>query len=169
MSRDWVHIDNDEVSSLSLLSRSTKSPISWLSPYFNAPIYVASNALPSNIASYSIAILQTGSFLGRALSGILADLFGVWNMYVTMGLASGISIFAFWCPQPIPTAVAIIGLLSYGFASGAWITLVAASCGAISPTREFGMRLGMLWSLSSLGALAGPVICGGEARSPQYL
>jgi len=83
-------------------------------------------------------------------------------MFVTMGLLSGVSIFAFWCPQPIPAGVGIVGLLSYGFVSGAWVTLVAASCGAISPTREFGMRLGMLWSLSSLGALAGPVICGGE-------
>jgi MCP family monocarboxylic acid transporter-like MFS transporter 10 len=79
-----------------------------------------------------------------------------------MGLLSGVSIFAFWCPQPIPGAVGVIGLISYGFVSGAWVTLVAASCGAISPVREFGMRLGMLWSLSALGALAGPVICGGE-------
>lgn len=65
----------------------------------------------------------------------------------------------------MPDAVVIIGLLGYGFGSGGWITLVAASCGAISPVREYGMRLGMLWSLSSLGIIAGPVICGGEFSS----
>jgi MCP family monocarboxylic acid transporter-like MFS transporter 10 len=89
-------------------------------------------------------------------------------MYIAMGLGSGISVLAFWCPQNVPAAVGIIGLLAYGITSGAWITLVAAACGAISPTREFGMRLGMLWSLSSLGTLAGPVICGGKSASLQW-
>lgn len=112
-----------------------------------------------------MAILQVGSFLGRALSGVLADKFGVWNMYTLSGLTSAISLFAFWIASPLPDAVIVLGLIIYGFGSGAWITLVAASCGAISPVREFGMRLGMLWSLSSIGILAGPVICGGELFS----
>lgn len=136
---------------------------SWLSPYFNAPIYATSNGASETIASYAVAILQVGSFLGRALSGVLADRFGVWNMYTLSGLTSAISLFAFWIASPLPDAVIVLGLIIYGFGSGAWITLVAASCGAISPVREFGMRLGMLWSLSSIGILAGPVICGGES------
>lgn len=132
----------------------------WLSPYFNAPVYATSNNTSSAIASYSIAILQAGSFLGRALGGVMADQFGVWNMFTSFGLVAAISLFAFWTARPMPDAVVIIGLLGYGIGSGGWVTLVAASCGAISPVREFGMRLGMLWSLSSLGIIAGPVICG---------
>jgi len=136
--------------------------VSWLSPYFNAPIFASSNNVHPTIQSYAIAILQTGSFLGRALSGILADRYGVWHMYTASGLISAISLFAFWTGNPMPDAVVVIGLLGYGFGSGAWISLVAASCASISPVREFGMRLGMLWSLSAIGILAGPVICGGE-------
>lgn len=83
-------------------------------------------------------------------------------MYTSSGIISVVSLFAFWTASPLPAPVVIIGLFGYGFGSGAWITLVAASCGAISPVREFGMRLGMLWTLSSFGMLAGPVICGGE-------
>ncbi len=41
-------------------------------------------------------------------------------------------------------AAVVVGMVAYGFGSGAWISLVAASTGAISPTRDFGMRLGML-------------------------
>ncbi len=139
--------------------------LSWLSPYFNAPILSSSNNLSPKISDYSIAILQAGSFVGRVLSGILADAFGVWNMFVTMGMICAISLFAFWTAAPIPPAAVVVGMVAYGFSSGGWISLVAASTGAISPTREFGLRLGMLWSLSSIGILAGPVICGGESLS----
>ncbi|ORY28265.1 major facilitator superfamily domain-containing protein [Naematelia encephala] len=134
--------------------------MNWVSPYFNAPTLATSNYLPTNIASYSVAILQAGSFTGRALSGVLADAVGVWHMYVLMALLQAVVIFAFWTASPLPAAAVVVGLAGYGFASGAWITLVAASMGAISPTREFGMRLGMLWSLSSIPLLIGPVICG---------
>ncbi|ADV19523.1 hypothetical protein I305_03094 [Cryptococcus gattii E566] len=130
------------------------------SPYFNAPVLLTSNGLSENLASYSIAILQAGSMIGRALSGVLADLFGVWTVFVISILGSSISVYAFWVPQSINTATAVVGLVAYGIFSGAWIALVAASCGAISPTREFGMRLGMLWSTTSVLCLIGPVICG---------
>ena len=137
--------------------------VSWFSPYFNAPILSSSDDLSPSISDYSIAILQTGSFFGRVLSGILADAFGAWNIFVTMAAVSAISLFAFWTAAPIPPAAVVVGTVAYGFGSGAWISLVAASMGVISPTREFGMRLGMLWSLSSIGILAGPVICGSES------
>ncbi|ODN83254.1 hypothetical protein L202_01428 [Cryptococcus amylolentus CBS 6039] len=130
------------------------------SPYFNAPILFDSNNLSPELADYSIAILQAGSMIGRAMSGALADLFGVWTVFVCSILGSSISVYAFWVPPSINVATAVVGLVAYGAFSGAWIALVAASCGAISPTREFGMRLGMLWSTTSVLALAGPVICG---------
>ena len=82
-------------------------------------------------------------------------------MFVSSGLVSAISLFAFWTASPLPAPAVVVGLVAYGFGSGAWISLVAATCGAISPTREYGMRLGMLWSLGAVGILAGPVVCGG--------
>lgn len=110
-----------------------------------------------------MAFVQAGSFLGRGLSGILADRYGVWNVFVTSGLGLTVTLLAFWTGVPLPDAVVVIGIITYGFASGAWIALVAASCAAISPTREFGMRLGMLWSCTAVLQTFGPVICGGES------
>ncbi|WWD01292.1 hypothetical protein V866_008235 [Kwoniella sp. B9012] len=134
--------------------------MNWLSPYFDAPTLISSNNITGPIADYSIAILQVGSFFGRATSGILADTFGIWTVFVSSILGSSISILAFWVASPIPAGAVVVGLVGYGFASGAWVTLVAASTGAISPTREFGMRLGMLWTVTSIPSLIGPVICG---------
>ncbi|WVF72075.1 hypothetical protein IAT40_006887 [Kwoniella sp. CBS 6097] len=134
--------------------------MNFFSPYFNAPTLASGNNLAPSISNYAIALLQVGSFFGRASSGILADTFGVWNVFITSIVGCSVTVFAFWVASPIPPAAAVVGLVSYGFASGAWITLVAASTGAISPTREFGMRLGMLWSLTSIPTLIGPVICG---------
>ncbi|WVR05290.1 hypothetical protein IAU60_002303 [Kwoniella sp. DSM 27419] len=134
--------------------------MNFFAPYFNAPVLANSNHLPASITNYAIAILQVGSFLGRATSGILADTFGIWTVFVSSIVGCSITVLAFWVATPLPAAVAVIGLVTYGFASGAWITLVAASTGVISPTREFGMRLGMLWSLTAVPALIGPVICG---------
>jgi len=109
-----------------------------------------------------VALLQTGSFFGRVASGLLADRFGVWKTFVSMGVLSALFLYTLWTPTVLPGGVVVVGLVSYGFVSGAWITLIASSCAAISPVREVGMRIGMLWTLTAPASLAGPVICGGE-------
>jgi MFS family permease len=129
-------------------------------------LYTTSNQTSSTITYYSVAFIQAGSFLGRALSGILADKFGVWNVFVINGFGLTVTLLAFWTGVPLPDAVVVIGIITYGFASGAWITLVAASCATISPTREFGMRLGMLWSCTAILQSFGPVISGGQSDWP---
>lgn len=40
------------------------------------------------------------------------------------------------------------------------IALVAACCAQLSPVREFGLRLGMMWSVAALPLLAGPQVSG---------
>jgi len=130
------------------------------SPYFNAPILSSSNHVSTVLSDYSIAILQAGSFLGRALSGVLADTFGVWHMFMFAAVLEAITMFAFWTVSPIPAPAVVVGEVLFGFSSGAWIALVAASCGAISPVKEFGMRLGMIWTVTSIPLIIGPVVCG---------
>jgi MCP family monocarboxylic acid transporter-like MFS transporter 10 len=135
---------------------------SLLSPYFNVPLYTTSNNTSPTITYYSVAFVQAGSFIGRGASGFMADAFGVWNVFIASGLSLTITLLAFWTGVPLPDAVVVIGIFTYGIASGAWLALVAASCASISPTREFGMRLGMLWSCTALLQTFGPVICGGK-------
>lgn len=79
-----------------------------------------------------------------------------------MGMISSITLFGLWTPTSLPDAAVVVGLMAYGYGQGAWQTLLAASCAAISPVTEIGMRLGMLWSLCGPPGLVGPVVFGGE-------
>jgi MFS family permease len=133
------------------------------SPYFDAPVLATANHLPESVAKYSIAILQAGSFLGRATSGFLADRLGAWRVFVSMGLLTAIVLFSFWT-APVNAAATVAGMACYGYTSGAWITLVSAVTVAISAPHEAGMRVGMMWTVVSIPILAGPVVCGGECK-----
>ncbi|TXT09237.1 hypothetical protein VHUM_02711 [Vanrija humicola] len=132
--------------------------LNFFTPYFDAPVLAASNLTP-NVAAYAVALLQTGSFIGRALAGVLADKLGVWNLFGSVGLATPVWILATWIPH-VGSGGGIVALLGYGVLSGAWITLVSASAAAISPTREIGLRLGMLWSATGPPILIGPSVSG---------
>jgi MFS family permease len=129
------------------------------SPYFNAPVLAASNGMPDNVTQYAVAILQAGSFVGRAAAGVLADRFGLWNVFGTMLFGSAVTVFTLWTPQ-VGTAPAILGMVLFGFFSGGWFTLCAAACASISPVSEIGMRLGMLWAAAGVPILVGPVVSG---------
>lgn len=137
---------------------------------FDAPIVSAANNLPQNITDYAVAILASGSFLSRPVVGILADSFGVWNVFGTISFATSACMFAFWVVSPLPTAAVIVGFFAYGFGSGGWITLVAAVVANISPAHEIGLRVGLVWSICGPMVLIGPVVCGGKCmvRSGLY-
>lgn len=128
---------------------------------FNAPVLAAANHIPHNIAEYAVAILSSGSLIGRPFAGLMADKLGVWNVFGSISFVTSICLFAFWV-APMNTPATIVGWFSYGWLSGAWVTLVAAVVASISPAHEIGMRVGMVWSCCGPTLLVGPVICGGE-------
>lgn len=132
----------------------------WFVPYFNAPLLASSNRVSPSVQSYAVTILQAGSMAGRALCGFLADRFGVYRIFIGSAVACGVTLLAFWTGWPFPTPAVAVGLFLYGLVSGPWITLVPTACAAISPVKELGMRVGMIWTLSGLTLLAGPVIGG---------
>lgn len=128
--------------------------------------------------------LQAGSFFGRALSGPCAERWGAIETFVISGVLSGVILLALWTTAAVGTAGTIVGAFLYGLFSGefsassmmwvdrieadgrrvnfagAVIALVAACCAQLSPVREFGLRLGMMWSVAALPLLAGPQVSG---------
>lgn len=129
------------------------SMLNMFSPYFDAAL------LP---VSSPVAILQAGSAVGRFSSGLLADRLGVWRTFLCASLCCAVSLLAFWLPVSLGAggvqALSVVGLVAYGLSSGAWVTLVSASCAAIS-RRRTGARIGLLWTVVSLPILPGPVLC----------
>lgn len=138
---------------LFLLAGVALSMLNMFSPYFDAAL------LP--VAS-PVAILQAGSAVGRFSSGLLADKFGVWRTFLCASMCCAVSLLAFWLPVSLGSGgvqvLGVIGLVAYGLSSGAWVTLVSASCAAIS-RRRTGARIGLLWTVVSLPILPGPVLC----------
>ncbi|BEJ14991.1 hypothetical protein CspHIS471_0407580 [Cutaneotrichosporon sp. HIS471] len=132
----------------------------WMSPLFNAPIIATANHVSKPVYDYAIAIMSAGSFLGRTLSGIMADKWGVWNVFGTTSFATVIVVLAFYVACPIPEGALIVGYVLYGWISGAWLTLVSAVIATISPVEEVGMRIGIAWSVCGPTMIAGPPICG---------
>ncbi|KAJ9100554.1 hypothetical protein QFC21_003597 [Naganishia friedmannii] len=58
--------------------------------------FALSQGLPEHIATYATAILNAGSFTGRAFSGPMAGRFGVIEVFIACGVAGGISVLALW-------------------------------------------------------------------------
>ncbi|TXT11076.1 hypothetical protein VHUM_01827 [Vanrija humicola] len=134
--------------------------LNWFTPYFQAPLYTSASALAPKYTTYAVTLVQTGATVGRLGGGVLADHFGAWRMFFTFGTATAVSLFAFWVVFPTPTPVAVIGLVSYGLTSGAYVTLVAGACATVSPLPELGMRMGMVWSIGGALSIVGPAISG---------
>lgn len=123
------------------------------------------NGVAPNVAIYSVGLVNAGSFFGRGMSGFLADKLGVWRLFIGGGIGSAITLFALWTKPDIGTVGTIFGLVIFGATSGAFITLVAATCASISPVKEFGGRLGLTWSMSAFPILCGPQVSAGELPS----
>lgn len=134
---------------------------SIMSPFYHGLVFARANNVPQYLSVYAIAMAGAGSVIGRLGTGFLADRFGVWNVFGTLGFVSSIVMFAFWTPPNIGTAPTLIGLIFIGAVSGGWWCLIASATAAISPLREVGMRIGMLITCCSIPTLVGPVICGG--------
>lgn len=100
---------------------------------------------------------MSGSIVGRIILGGLADFFGVWTIFGTIGFGSAIILFALWLPH-VGFVATIVGLVLYGSISGGWFALAPAATAAISPVHEAGMRFGLLISSLAVPSLVGPVI-----------
>ncbi|KAH7303657.1 major facilitator superfamily domain-containing protein [Stachybotrys elegans] len=106
----------------------------------------------TEMANYLIAILNAASLFGRLLAGIGADKIGRWNMFIIACALSGVSTLAIWIPADTE-AIAIGFAVTFGFASGAFVSLVGALPISVSPPPEIGYRMGVVFLVISLPAL----------------
>lgn len=84
---------------------------------------------------------------------------------ITMCSLSAIVILALWLPgtllSPGSAAIYIVFSMLYGFASGAFVGMVPALLGQISPdVTKIGVRQGVLFTCISIASLTGSPIAG---------
>jgi len=117
-----------------------------------------SQGVSSNLVPYMVAIANTGSALGRLMTGMLGDRYGILNIMVPSNILAGL--FTIIWPFVHGNGPVITVTVLYGVFSGAFVGLIAGPIMAMGPVGDVGRRTGMYFTVMALGALAGPPISG---------
>lgn len=123
------------------------------------PTFGINNGMSEQLSFYLIAIINSGSIIGRLVPTYIGDKVGRFNVNVFFVFFTSLLVLCVWLPTHGNTATIIFAVL-YGVATGAFIGLAPALVAQISNIREIGLRIGILFAFSSLGALAGNPIGG---------
>ncbi|KLO10562.1 MFS general substrate transporter [Schizopora paradoxa] len=121
-------------------------------------ISAVSNGVDENFAFYLVSIANASSFFGRLGGGLLADRIGAINVMSPFTLVAGIMTYV-W-PYVSGKSNYITIAVIYGFASGAFVSLISAPMIAFGEVSDVGRRTGLYFSVLALAAVAGPPISG---------
>ncbi|KPV72358.1 uncharacterized protein RHOBADRAFT_18141 [Rhodotorula graminis WP1] len=123
-------------------------------------LYALKYGVSSNLALYSLSILNAASIFGRIIPNWLADTYGPLTVLVPHCFMSGVLIFLF-----LPMCKSAGGLVAFtilfGFASGAYVSMMPALVASLTKDmREVGHRTATMFLIISVAALVGTPITG---------
>ncbi|KAA8651222.1 hypothetical protein EYZ11_005182 [Aspergillus tanneri] len=117
------------------------------------------NGMSTSLAAYLLPMLNAASLFGRLSAGFASDKIGRFNVFIAMCLVVGVLVLALWVPASSNPGT-IVFATTFGFASGAYISLSPALIAQISPLTEIGYRTGLLFLFASVGGLTTSPIAG---------
>lgn len=95
-----------------------------------------------------LAVMNAGGIFGRIAPAYLSDIIGRFNLLAPSAFMSGLLSLVLWL-----FAKDLVSLMffsaTYGFFSGAFISVVTPCVAQISDIREIGSRIGILYSIIS--------------------
>ncbi|KAI9065491.1 MFS general substrate transporter [Trametes sanguinea] len=121
-------------------------------------VSAASEGLDPNFSFYLLAIANACSAIGRLAGGLLSDRVGPLTVMTPATFAAGILTYAWPFATSVGGNIAIA--IVYGYASGVYVSLLAAPVVRMGKTHDVGVRVGMSMTVVALGAVAGPPISG---------
>ncbi|OQE40168.1 hypothetical protein PENCOP_c006G05774 [Penicillium coprophilum] len=136
------------------------------------PSYVRYSGFSVDVQFYSLTVLNSMSLLGRVLPGIAADLFGRFNILLSLVLITIIIMAGVWLPygsHDEGTLYAVVAI--FGFGSGGWLSLAPVCAGQLCDTKDYGRFYGTVYCVASFGVLL-TVPIGGQllqSTTPQVL
>ena len=112
---------------------------------------------------YLVSIANAASGFGRISSGFFADKFGPLTVMAPPTLLCAIMtyVWPFATTKGPLVAIAII----YGLCSGAYVSLFIVPTVVMGDMDDAGRRTGIVMTVTSLGAIAGPPISGAIAQA----
>lgn len=134
-------------------------------PYTYICSYGLAAGLKPQTAFLLNVLLNAGAVPGRILPGYFADRLGTFNTMIVTAAACTALIFALWLTSGGNVAAIMAFAVTYGFWSGAAISLTPVCIGAVCDVRDLGKRIGTAYFISSFGALTGIPIAGAILES----
>ncbi|KAJ4343891.1 hypothetical protein N0V87_000174 [Didymella glomerata] len=122
-------------------------------------VQAIADGMSVRLAGYLLAVLNAGSIFGRIIPGALADKVGKFNMQSLFCTVAGIIVLALGLPASGNAAYITFAAL-YGFASGAYVSLLPAQMAQISEVHQIGVRVGVTFAVVSIAGLIGNPIAG---------
>ncbi|KAJ5308702.1 hypothetical protein N7508_004081 [Penicillium antarcticum] len=132
--------------------------------FYNFLFYVQSYAIEThivdpNLGFYLLSMLNAASTCGRIGPNFLADHVGPLNMLTPLVTITAILAFIWIRVHTVP-GIIILAVL-YGFFSGGFVSLPPVVMATMTPdVRDLGTRLGMVFTVTSIGLLIGTPIGG---------
>ncbi|KAJ7062185.1 major facilitator superfamily domain-containing protein [Mycena amicta] len=116
--------------------------------------------LPATFAFSALVIMNSASFVGRLVPGVLAHRLGGVPRMITFSAGAGAVLILCMLALRDEASVVIVGVL-YGFFAGAIVTLMSPLLAVLTQDMsELGARMGISVFVSGLGILVGPPIDG---------
>jgi len=132
-------------------------------PMANVVPYVASKGLPGHEAALMLALVGSGSILGRLLFGVMGEYVGARRASVQCATLIAVSFLALAVRDS--DLVLHLAMLAFGMGYGGAIGLMAPTAAEVMGLRHFGGTLGALNSSLAVGILFGPSLAAILART----
>ncbi|KAJ3343603.1 hypothetical protein HDU93_007484 [Gonapodya sp. JEL0774] len=131
----------------------------FMVPFAYIPSYAKSVGLTSGQGSFILGLTNGASAVGRIVLGLSADNLGHLNAFTLCELIAPLSALLIWpfCKSfGTLSAFAVV----FGFFSGGFISLMPTTIASVFGSEGLGSRMGMQFTSSLFGALAGGPIAG---------
>jgi MFS family permease len=122
-------------------------------PFFYITSYSISLGKDPDMSFYLISILNGVSLIGRLLPGILADRYGPFNLTFLATFFSGIICCCMTSAKSLGGLVVIAA--TYGFASGAILSLQGACATKLVGPESYGAAMGSMMAVCSIAYVIG--------------
>ncbi|TDZ39635.1 MFS transporter asaE [Colletotrichum spinosum] len=132
-------------------------------PFFYVDAYAIRLGVGEDTSFYVLSAMNAASLFGRLAPNWLADKYGGMSVMLPCCLGSAIVLFLFRFAHDLPGLVAVS--IVYGFVSGGMVSLPPATIANLTDDiSEYGTRMGMGYTIASIGALIGNPIGGAAQR-----
>jgi MFS transporter, MCT family, aspergillic acid transporter len=121
-----------------------------------------------SLSQYLVSILNAGGLFGRIASGVFGQALGIFNVASACCVLCSIVLTAIWILVS-GTAGAIVFAVFFGFTLNFVVAATPVLVSNVSEPQEMGLRVGIVWGVSSIGAISGIPIGSSLIHGDDYL